>query len=131
MTRKEYEQALIDSSYHRSAMNKANRIILKYERLQRRNKDLLNAQPAIEKAKDLIDEHGLKVNTKHRELANKRHTLMYWLCIYTPLTHSQVAELFGMKKPSVSYAMKLANGQELEKNEHIWEVMNQYKCSPL
>ena len=129
MTEQEYNKALIDSSYHRSAMNKANRIILKYERLQRRNKDLLNAQPAIDKAKDLIHEHGLKVNTKHRELANKRHTLMYWLCIYTPLTHSQVAELFDMKKPSVSYAMKLANNRELEKNEDIWQIMNEYKCS--
>ena len=129
MTEQEYNQALIDRRYHIDGMNKAHRIILKYERLQRRNQDLLNSQPAIEKAKELIQEHGLKVNTKHRELANKRHTLMYWLCIYTPLTHSQVAELFDMKKPSVSYAMKLANERELEKNEDIWQIMNQYKCS--
>ena len=129
MTEQEYNQALIDRRYHIDGMNKAHRIILKYRRLQRRKQDLLNAQPAIDKAKELIQEHGLKVNTKHRELANKRHTLMYWLCIYTPLNHLQVAELFDMKKPSVNYAMRLANERGLKKNEEIWKIMNKYKCS--
>ena len=129
MTEQEYNQALIDRRYHIDGMNKAHRIILKYRRLQRKKQDLLNAQPAIDKAKELIQEHGLTVNTKHRELANKRHTLMYWLCIYTPLNHLQVAELFDMKKPSVNYAMRLANERGLKKNEDIWQTMNQYKCS--
>ena len=129
MTEAEYNQALIDRRYHIDGMNKAHRIILKYERLQRREQDLLNSQPAIEKAKELIKEHGLNVNTKHRELANKRHTLMYWLFIYTPLTLFQISELFDMKRASVAYAMKLANEQRLEMNEEVWQIMNEYKCS--
>ena len=106
MTEQEYNQALIDRNYHKAGLNKANRIIDKYERAKRKERERLNAIPAIEKAKELIDRYNLK-ERYIREIKIKRQALMYWLCIYTPLTRKEVAELFNM---SVSAVDGAANG---------------------
>lgn len=106
MTEQEYNQALIDRNYHKAGLNKANRLIDKYERNQRKERERIEAQPAIEKAKELIERYNLKERYT-REVKIKRQALMYWLCIYTPLTRKEVAELFDM---SVSAVDASANG---------------------
>ena len=106
MTEQEYNQALIDRNYHKAGLNKANRIIDKYERAQRKERERLEAQPAIEKAKELIERYNLKERYT-REVKIKRQALMYWLCIYTPLTRKEVAGLFDMSVSAVDIS---ANG---------------------
>jgi transaldolase len=106
MNEQEYNQALIDRKYHKAGLNKANRIIDKYERAKRKERERLKAQPAIEKAKELIERYNLKERYT-RDVKVKRQALMYWLCIYTPLTRKDVAELFNM---SVSAVDGAANG---------------------
>lgn len=103
MTEQEYNQALIDRNYHKAGLNKANRLIDKYERAQRKERERLQAQPAIEKAKELIERYNLKERYT-REVKIKRQALMYWLCIYTPLTRKEVAELFNMSVSAVDSA---------------------------
>lgn len=105
MTEQEYNQALIDRNYHKAGLNKANRLIDKYERNQRKEREQLEAQPAIEKAKELIERYNLKERYT-REVKIKRQALMYWLCIYTPLTRKEVAELFDMSVSAVDSALK-------------------------
>lgn len=105
MTEQEYNQALIDRNYHKAGLNKANRIIDKYERNQLKERERLQAQPAIEKAKELIELYNLKERYT-RDVKIKHQALMYWLCIYTPLTRKEVAELFDMSVSAVDMAVK-------------------------
>lgn len=130
MTEQEYNQALIDRNYHKAGLNKANRIIDKYERNQRKERERLEAQPAIEKAKELIERYNLKERYT-REIKIKRQALMYWLCIYTPMKQNEVAELFDMSLATVTHAMRQAYSDNplIESAKAIIEQMNQYKCS--
>ena len=129
MTEQEYNQALIDRNYHKAGLNKANRVIDKYERLQRKERERLNAIPAIEKAKELIERYNLKERYT-REIKIKRQALMYWLCIYTPLTRKDVAELFEMSLATVTQAMRQVYSDKplSESAKAIIEQMNVYKC---
>ena len=134
MTEQEYNQALIDRNYHKAGLNKANRLIDKYERNQRKERERLQAQPAIEKAKELIERYNLKERYT-REVKIKRQALMYWLCIYTPLTRKEVAELFDMSEPTVYQAVMkglriYASSRILEM--HTGTIINEierFKCS--
>lgn len=105
MTEQEYNQALIDRNYHKAGLNKANRLIDKYERNQRKERERVHAQPAIDKAKELIERYNLKERYT-RDVKIKRQALMYWLCIYTPLTRKEVAELFDMSVSAVDSSVK-------------------------
>ena len=127
MTEQEYNQALIDRNYHKAGLNKANRVIDKYERLQRKERERLNAIPAIEKAKELIERYNLKERYT-REIKVKRQALMYWLCIYTPLTRKEVAEMFEMSTASVDQAM-LCKWYGSSEAEIILAEMQSFKCS--
>ena len=133
MTEQEYNQALIDRNYHKAGLNKANRIIDKYERNQRKERERLQAQPAIEKAKELIERYNLKERYT-RDVKIKRQALMYWLCIYTPLTRKEVAELFGMSASAVDSAVgfkwAVCNDAIIEKlaGKILYE-MKPFKCS--
>ena len=134
MTQEQYNQALIDRNYHKAGLNKANRFIDKYERLQRKERERLNAIPAIEKAKELIERYNLKERYT-REVKIKRQALMYWLCIYTPLTRKEVAELFGMSVSAVDNAvkdfLKTTFNERIENTELIEMIdsINNFKCS--
>lgn len=134
MTESEYNQALIDRNYHKAGLNKANRIIGKYERLQRKERERLQAIPAIDKAKELIERYNLKERYT-REIKIKRQALMYWLCIYTPLTRKEVAELFGMSVSAVDNAvkdfLKTTFNERIENTELIEMIdsINNLKCS--
>lgn len=130
MTEQEYNQALIDRNYHKAGLNKANRIIDKYERNQRKERERLEAQPAIEKAKELIEQYNLKQKLT-REIKAQRQALMHWLCIYTPMKQNEVAELFDMSLATVTHAMRQAYSDKplRESAKAIIEQMNEYKCS--
>ena len=133
MTEQEYNQALIDRNYHKAGLNKANRIIDKYERAQRKERERLEAQPAIEKAKELIEMYNLKERYT-RDVKIKRQALMYWLCIYTPLTRKEVAELFDMSVSAVDGAVsfKWAMCQDMNTNllaHQILKEIQPFKCS--
>ena len=133
MTEQEYNQALIDRNYHKAGLNKANRIIDKYERNQRRERERLEAQPAIEKAKELIERYNLKERYT-REVKIKRQALMYWLCIYTPLTRKEVAELFNMSVSAVDSATRFGWVSYMSTiiDDSVSEIIKQmqpFKCS--
>ena len=134
MTEAEYNQALIDRNYHKAGLNKANRVIDKYERAQRKERERLQAIPTIEKAKELIERYNLKERYT-REVKIKRQALMYWLCIYTPLTRKEVAELFGMSVSAVDGAvkdfLKTTFNERIENTELIEMIdsINNFKCS--
>ena len=134
MTESEYNQALIDRNYHKAGLNKANRVIDKYERAQRKERERLQAIPAIEKAKELIQRYNLKERYT-RDIKIKRQALMYWLCIYTPLTRKEVAELFEMSVSAVDGAvkdfLKTTFNERIENTELIEMIdsINNFKCS--
>lgn len=130
MTEQEYNQALIDRKYHSFEYNRVNRMIQKYERAQRKERERLNAIPAIEKAKELIERYNLKQKLT-REIKAQRQALMYWLCIYTPMKQNEVAELFDMSLATVTHAMRQAYSDKplRESAKAIIEQMNEYKCS--
>ena len=134
MTEAEYNQALIDRNYHKAGLNKANRVIDKYERAQRKERERLQAIPAIEKAKELIQRYNLKERYT-RDIKIKRQALMYWLCIYTPLTRKEVAELFEMSVSAVDGAvkdfLKTTFNERIENTELIEMIdsINNFKCS--
>lgn len=126
MTEQEYNQALIDRNYHKAGLNRANRIIGKYERAQRLERERLQAIPAIEKAKELIERYNLKERYT-REIKIKRQALMYWLCIYTPLTRKEVSKLFEMSVSAVDNAMK--NAFFYKETYPIVDEIEPFKCS--
>ena len=129
MTEQEYNQALIDRNYHKAGLNKANRIIDKYERAKRKERERLEAQPAIEKAKELIERYNLKERYT-REVKIKRQALMYWLCIYTPLTRKEVAELFDMSVSAVDGSLNGFYKRPLDDKETlIFKEMKHFICS--
>lgn len=133
MTEQEYNQALIDRNYHKAGLNKANRIIDKYERAKRKERERLEAQPAIEKAKELIERYNLKERYT-REIKIKRQALMYWLCIYTPLTRKEVAELFDMSVSAVDGAARFGWVSYMSTiiDNSVSEIIKQiqpFKCS--
>ena len=134
MTQEQYNQALIDRNYHKAGLNKANRVIDKYERAKRKERERLQAIPAIEKAKELIERYNLKERYT-REIKIKRQSLMYWLCIYTPLTRKEVAQLFEMSVSAVDSAvkdfLKTTFNERIENTELIEMIdsINNFKCS--
>ena len=129
MTEQEYNQALIDRNYHKAGLNKANRLIDKYERAQLKERERLEAQPAIEKAKELIERYNLKERYT-REVKVKRQALMYWLCIYTPLTRKEVAELFEMSVSAVDGGLDSFLKKPIDwRGQEIIHEMQPFKCS--
>lgn len=86
---------------------KAYRLRKKQERIEKKERVKM-------RAKEVIERHGLSEKTKRAEVKNKRHFFIIYLCICTPLTRAEIAELFGVSTAIIQYIIQKNHKARIE-----------------